>query len=613
MYLETKKLITNNYYSVRDIINISNKLLEKGSKSKAIFFLESSKAIHPNTSEIFYNLGCIYLKEKKYNFALREFKKAVKLDNLNKDYNLNLVLTYFASINILIEKKIYNKAITYLKVVEKILIKIKSPELLTEPYLKLGYCYQVIKKFDKLIKIYKKMHNLPNSPPFAQGLLYQAKLDCAEWENISQLSRKIEKDLENGSFAITPFMTVLSSNKPKTQYLAAKNFSKHFFKNSCQNSFLLNKKHNKPKVAFLSSDLYDHATSRLIYGLFKNLNKNKFEYHIFSYGTNKDKISNKIRNLFKNYHDVSNKSDMQISNYLRNLEIDISIDLKGHTKNSRLGILSSKPTPIQISYLGYPGTLGTNFIDYLILDKYLVNKSNRKYITENIIYLPNCYQCNDFKSVVVDKKSEKKIGLPDNTFVFSGINNHLKLNKKIIKVWSNILNKCERSVLWLLDSHPLFKNNLINEFKKNDLDENRIIFAPRISYEEHLERLRHADLFLDTFPCNAHTTASEHIWSNVPIITVSGKTIASRVAGSIAKESGIKEIICKDFTEYEKKAIYFRHNNNALKNLKNTIINNKIKMPIYDTKKITKKIEDGLDKVWEKFILDKKNCDIYIK
>ena len=154
MYLETKKLITNNYYSVKDIINISNKLLEKGSKSEAIFFLESSKAIHPNTSEIFYNLGCIYLKEKKYNFALREFKKAVKLDNLNKDYNLNLVLTYFASINILIEKKIYNKAITYLKVVEKILIKIKSPELLTEPYLKLGYCYQVIKKFDKLIKIF---------------------------------------------------------------------------------------------------------------------------------------------------------------------------------------------------------------------------------------------------------------------------------------------------------------------------------------------------------------------------------------------------------------------------------------------------------------------------
>ena len=268
---------------------------------------------------------------------------------------------------------------------------------------------------------------------------------------------------------------------------------------------------------------------------------------------------------------------------------------------------------MQISYLGYPGTLGTDFIDYLILDEYVVTRMNRRYLSEKIIYLPNCYQCNDFSTVNKPIISRNELNLPEKSFVFSCLNNPIKINDEIVKAWSRILNMLDNSILWMLDYNIYFKKNLLMAFSKYGVNLKKIIFAPRVSYDKHINRLSQADLFLDTYPCNAHTTAVEHIWSEVPVLTLSGKTIASRVAGSINKNIGLSELICETYDEYEKRAIFLANNKKMLIEIKNKIKRNKKTMALFDTKLFANGIEEAFNLALENFRTKKQNEDIFIK
>ena len=264
----------------------------------------------------------------------------------------------------------------------------------------------------------------------------------------------------------------------------------------------------------------------------------------------------------------------------------------GYTKNTRLSIFSLRVAPIQISYLGYPGSTGADCMDYLIADKVIIPDEFRKFYSEKVIYMPNCYQCNDSDRKTSEKKYSKyELGLPEDAFVFACFNANNKITPVEFEIWMNILKKIKNSVLWLYKSNKYSVINLKKESEKRGVESSRIIFADRVSNEEHLSRIKCADLFLDTFNYNAHTTASDALWSGVPVLTKQGESFSARVCSSLLTALSLEELIVKDCIEYEEKAIAIASSQLYLQDLKNRLTKNRTKSTLFDTKKFTENLE----------------------
>ena len=341
----------------------------------------------------------------------------------------------------------------------------------------------------------------------------------------------------------------------------------------------------------------------LMAGLFENQNNKKFDYHAISYTKKRDinPITKRVEKSFKNFHNVSDKSNEEIAKLINNLEIDIAIDLKGYTYGTRIDILAHRPAPIQISYLGHPGTTGTNYIDYAIVDNFIVPNENDKFFTEKLIKLNGCYQATDNKRYLPKPLKREEFGLPEDKFVFCSFNNTYKIQPKMFNVWMDILNAKKDSVLWLLEQDEQAKENLLNFANEKGIEKERIIFSKKILITDHIQRQMCADLFLDTFPICAHTTASDALWVGVPLVTMAGKSMVSRVAGSALKNIGMEELITYNYEDYKNKALFIANNNNYHKEIKNKIIENRFTTKLFDTKGFTKNIEDEFEKLFLNF------------
>ena len=272
--------------------------------------------------------------------------------------------------------------------------------------------------------------------------------------------------------------------------------------------------------------------------------------------------------------------------------IDIAVDLKGFTKNTRLSIFSLRVAPIQISYLGYPGTIGSSCIDYIIADKIVIPEIYKKFYSEKVVYMPDCYQCNDSLRAVSKKIFKKSdLGLNDDNFIFACFNANNKISSEEFDIWMNILKRIDNSILWLYKSNDYSEINLKKESENRGVESSRIIFADRVPNDLHLSRIKCADLFLDTFNYNAHTTASDALWANIPIITRQGKSFSARVCSSLLKSLELDELIVKNNTEYEEKALFIAKNKNYLKKLKFRLNQNKLKSSLFDSEKFTRNLE----------------------
>jgi predicted O-linked N-acetylglucosamine transferase (SPINDLY family) len=293
-------------------------------------------------------------------------------------------------------------------------------------------------------------------------------------------------------------------------------------------------------------------------------------------------------------------SDSEVSSLCKELKLDIAVNLTGHTLNARNSIFFNQVAPRQVNYLGYPGTMGSKYFDYIIADKIIIPEENKKYFSEKVIYLPNCYQPNQKKIEISDKNLNKKdFGLPQDKFIFGCFNNGYKITPLIFKSWMNILKKCETSILWILQDKELGKQNLWKEAEIEGVDKERIIIAGRISSKDHLKRLKFIDLFLDTFPYNAHTTASESIRAGVPILTLKGKSFPSRVASSILINVGLEKLITDNLQDYENKAISLARNNKEIKSLKKHLGQGKNLSKLFDSRVFTK----DLEKIYKKIVI----------
>ena len=313
-------------------------------------------------------------------------------------------------------------------------------------------------------------------------------------------------------------------------------------------------------------------------------------------------MQNRIKGIFDSFIDVTEKSDVEVALLSRNMGVDIAIDLMGHTQDGRPGIFAQQAAPVQMNYLGYPGTLGAPYMDYIIADRTVIPESNRQFYSEKIIYLPNCYQANDGKRAISSKAiMRSEVGLPDTGFVFCCFNQNYKITPQVFDGWMQILQKVERSVLWLLEDSATAIANLKKEAQSRGVRPERIVFAKRMSLPEHLARHQLADLFLDTLPYNAHTTASDALWAGLPVLTCIGETFPGRVAASLLKAVGLPELITNSQEEYIDLAINLANDPQRLCTIRNKLSENRLTISLFNSTLFTKHIEAGYEKAYDRY------------
>jgi predicted O-linked N-acetylglucosamine transferase (SPINDLY family) len=369
----------------------------------------------------------------------------------------------------------------------------------------------------------------------------------------------------------------------------------------------------KIRIGYFSADFRNHAVSLLTAELYELHDKNKFEIIAFSFGVDdKSPIRSRLQQAFNQFIDVSNMSDLKIALLARKLEIDIAVDLGGFTTGSRTGIFSYRAAPVQLSYIGYLGTMGAEYYDYLLVDKTVIPQSIQKFYSEKIVYLAS-YQANDRKRTISEKKfTSEELGLPKTGFAFCCFNNNYKILPSTFDSWMRILNAVEGSVLFLYADNEWAKANLIDEAILRGVDSARLIFGERIPTEEYLARYRVCDLFLDTFPYNAGTTASDALWVGLPVLTLMGQSFASRMAASLLNAIGLPELITNTQAEYETLAIELAMNQQKLRDIKLKLANNRLTAPLFDTPLFVKNIEAAYLTMVEQYQADLESEHIFV-
>jgi predicted O-linked N-acetylglucosamine transferase (SPINDLY family) len=449
------------------------------------------------------------------------------------------------------------------------------------------------------------------TPSVAGSYLYTMAFHC-EWDNYEEIISKLKQD---SKFEWSgPFAPIIFSNQASDHLAYSKNWAKQVKATNLLGPIQSYKNHKKIKLAYFTCDFFSHATAMLIEGLLMSHDRELFELHAFSLDlTQEDEYTHRIKNLFDHYHEVFHYSDRAIANLSRELEIDIAIDLKGYTEDSRPAIFAEKAAPVQINFLGFPGSMGADFIDYMIADPYTITDENRPHFSENIIYMPYCYQPNHPGRPKPNGESSLPTELPSDKFIFCSFNNAYKITPGQFQLWMRILHEAPDSVLWLLKSTEKAQKNLHRYTREAGIDPSRVIFAPFLPEAAHLERLTHADLFLDSFPCNAHTTASDALWAGIPLLTRSGNTFASRVAGSILTSMGADELIVTHEEDYFQLAMRIYKDKEYLRHLKKMVKSGISNGPLYDIKKYTKNFENALMQVQSQCQNADAKTDIFVK
>lgn len=576
-------------------INIGVALKEINKNQEAIGYWEKAIQLKKNNPRAYNNIGNVYFEMNKPEISIEYYNNAISFDN-------NFYNAYFnrgnakQKMNLLNESiKDYNEAI-------------RINNNYAEAYVARGNSLRNLDKLSDTLKDYEKGYKLNPNYQNLYGNIFFIKKNLCDWKNYKNEYLFLNNNIQEENKIINPFISLSTFNSSEIQKkIANEHFQKKFKKKiSLSKNILFKnlKSKDKIKVGYYSSDFKNHAMSQLLAGLFETHNRDEFEIIGFSLIQNKsDEIKERIIKSFDTFIDVSTKSEKEIAEISRNLDIDIAVDLMGYTKSNRFEIFIEKCAPIQINFLGYPGTLGSDCIDYIIADKTLISKEDEKHYSEKIIYLPDTYQSNDSKRIISEKKfSRKDFNLPDDKFIFCCFNKKYKIDPNIFELWMNILKKVDNSVLWLLDDENESTTNLIYETKLRDVDPKRIIFSKKIPTHEHLARHSLADLFLDTFPYGAHTTASDALWSGLPVITKKGNSFASRVASSLLKAISIEELITFNDQEYQDLAVKLATDKKQLNLIKDKLSRNIKTEPLFNTALFTSNIEKAYKLVNKKFV-----------
>ena len=437
--------------------------------------------------------------------------------------------------------------------------------------------------------------------PYARGHLCLYRLIACDWRHFEADKAAIAAGLAAGKRVSDPFINLLISSSPAEQLQCARLWMLHEAPPSDAPLWRGERyRHEKIRIAYVSSDFQSHATAALMAGVFEAHDRRRFETIGISLGPDdKSTMRARVAAAFDRFLDMRSRSDAEIAQAIRQMEIDIAVDLKGYTQNKRPRIFAYRPAPIQVSYLGYPGTMSAPYIDYLLADRVVIPEEHRAYYPEQIVFLPDSYQCNDSKRLLtVGPPARGDAGLPENGFVFCCFNNNFKITPALFAIWMRLLRNIEGSVLWLLQDNPEAIGNLRKEAEAAGVSGSRIVAAPRVSAAEHLARHVLADLFLDTQPYGAHTTASDALWMGLPVLTVLGPTFASRVAASLLQAMDMPELVTRSLEEYETAASRFAREPQRLAATKTKLAAKRDTTPLFDTARFTRNLETAFATIW---------------
>ena len=577
-----KQNYTEAYYNLGDLLNKLGRFDEaEKNYNQAIKF-------RPNFAEAFNNLANLLKELHRFDEAEKNYNQAIKFrPNFAEAFN-NLA-------NLLKELRRFDEAeINYNQA-------IKLRPNFAEAFNNLADLLKELGRFDESIINFKESLKIKPELVTAEAEILFLEASIGDHSNFKNLDKESSR-LGISTKSVEPFLGLSWVDNPPQQLQRSINYVAEKFKRDPIN---LSIKPEVPpkriKIGYISGDFYNFPTMHLLAGVLEAHNRECFEIYAFSYVLRQnDEMRKRIKLGVDHFIDVNGLSSNEIAKLIQNNNIDISINLNGYTRKSRSEIFQYRMSPLQINYLGYPSTMGANFMDYIIADPVTIPDENKDFYSEKIIYMPHTYQANDDKRKIAKTNSKRvDFNLPEKGFVFCCFNQIYKISPKEFNIWMRLLRNVNNSVLWLIKSNKWVEQNFSKEAKQQGIDPSRIVFAEKLSHSEHLARHKHADLFIDTFNYNAHTTASDALWGGLPIVTKQGKQFSARVASSLLTACGLPELITKNEKEYEELIYELATNPKKLKAISLKLSENKKNKPLFNTKQYTNNFENGLQKAYD--------------
>ena len=575
---------------------------------EALIYFDKAISIDPNLAEAFNNRGNALRELKRLDEALASYEKAITIKSCFAEAfnNCGVVLQ---------EMHRFHEAIAPLDRAISI-----DPDN-AAGYVNRGNLLKELKRFDEALANYDRAFLIKSDYEWLFGSWLNMRMQTAEWSQFDDFLSRFKSDLLNMKYVTTPFAVLGLLDDTRLQSIAARQWiNRKSPRITPEIHFKIKARGEKVRLGFFSADFRTHPLSQLMAGIFESHDRTKFDLIAFSFGSAaKDEMRERIRRAFDQFIDVRFKDDREVAELARNLKVDIAIDLMGFTAGFRTGIFSHQCAPIQVNYLGYPGTMSAEYIDYIIADTTIVPEEMAHFYTEKMVYLPNSYYPNSYKIDQGDQILPQRnfirsdLNLPDQSFVFCCFNNSYKILPEVFDSWMRIMKTVKESVLWLLDENDTSTNNLKREAANRGISPARLLFAKRMPLADHLARHRCADLFLDTLPYNAHTTASDALWAGLPVITRIGESVASRVAASLLGAVGLSELITTSAEEYEQLAIRLATHPDEMKALKKKLSDNKLSSKLFDTPLYVRGLESAYAAMYERYQAGLEPDHIYIR
>jgi len=587
-FLESAKIYNDlilkgkcNHLTFHRLAGIYEKL---GKRKEAFQCLQKAINVKKNYAEAYCDIGRYLQEAKEIKGALNYFAKAI-------EYKPDLFGAY---INI---GNIYQKLGNLLEAMKYFQKSLEINNKIPITFYNIGTIYAIEKNFIDAEKNYKSALKCDKNFNPAKIGLVEIYLNTFNIKSLKKLKNYIDNAGLNEEDQITNLLTFFYLDcSPKNQYIRALNYSKRLGGKKKNNLQFKNNK--KIKIGYISGNFNDHPVSKIMETIFINHDKKKFEIHAYSLNNVEDKITKNLKVNFKSFSCISSLSIKEAVTKIRLENIDIAVDLMGYTNKNMIKIFNERIAPIQINYLGFPGTTGISNMDFLIGDEFVVPKNFQKYYSEKVVRMPNSFINSIKYEYSNSKKVEQISSLPNESVVLAAFHKTSKLSAEVVNAWANILIKSENTYLWLKKPIDSVKENLLSFLTSQKIDKERILFAEHVSsYEEHVSRYCSADIFLDTFNYNGHSTLVECIWSELPFVTLLGKSFSSRVGGSILHSLDLDELICNSISEYVEKIVFYSSNKQKLKVLKNKIKNQKKSGVFFNQKVFTKNLEEVYENI----------------
>jgi len=566
-------------------------LLRRGEASAAIPMLTSAVKAHPDFAPLWFAMASAQQGAGFRNEALTSYDKAIaaKPDYIEALVNSGALLREMHQHIAALER--FNQVLTI------------NPNYETA----LGNCAILLTEFkqsQKSIAMFERLLAINPNYDYGRGLLCYERMHICDWTDFDATRELIIEEVRADKKSCKSLGFMALSDDAKDHQTSARTFAQRFplkkqalWKGQAY-------KHDRIKIAYVSADLREHPVGHLMAGIFEHHDKSRFETIAISLGSNDDsRLRKRMENAFEHFVDAKLMTAQEIAQCMRDMEVDIAIDLGGYTSDSRTEIFAHRPVPVQANFLGYPGTLGLDYIDYIIADQHVIPPQHQQFYDEKVAYLPYSYLPTDASISIADETpSRADCGLPEEGIVFCSFNHDYKIAPHVFDVWMRVLNAVPGSVLWLMSRNDNSQKNLRDHAQARGVNPDRLVFAKRVPrVEDHLARYRQADLFLDTHPYNAHTTAADALMAGLPVLTYMGQSFPSRVAGSLLHTLGMAEdLTTHSLQDYEDKAIALASNPQTLQQVRQKLAIQKQNSPLFDTQRFCRNLENIYASMWRK-------------